>query len=721
MQCTQKPPAYKRRFYTSPRPLCILGLVCVYLLGLAAFVPQVAAAALSAPGGNVSDAVVRQVDIARPAVVRIITTLTGQLSVNFTATVTATFPQNGGFYTLEMAGSGAFVSAHGDILTADHVVNPPHGQDLDNDLYVHAAQDVADYINAHFQVTAPYTASDAYNLLASGSLQSTSTYGQPNSTVFLSTSYVGAINASKLDTVPGAGKAVVDRIEAQSSFNQNDVAVIHVSGMDNMPSIQLSDSSKVAEQDNLTIIGYPGLADLSQTPTNLLTSSINRVYVSALKTTDTGASVLQVGGNIEHGDSGGPALDSNGNIVGIVSFGFSGVNGDYGETSFLQASNSALSLLKTQGINTTPGAFETAWAQAIDDYASLSSDHWQKAANELQSLAQNYPNFQAVTVYLAYAQSQARNGQNPSSFSGGSANILWIVLIILLLLALLGGLFFLMFRRRAQPVVVAPVGVQYTSGVYNPYQSPSGVYRAVPMGYSAGVPYIQPSHDPTSGVQQAVPSGVALPNYMAPAAYGVLPGQIPQTPPIMPGANAPFWPATFPAQSASFMPLPVQTPQPAANEVIPQTPSNWASPEARAESEAAVLPEAAEENGIYTLPDEQAKAVDAWAPAASPAHTGLPASDNWPTLAMEEQAGSAEEKTVVASPQERSFVVPRRPIVPEIGAPEAAGMAPVASPANPFTRIAPCGHANTPDVSFCRICGQPVASNTSETSNGNVS
>src|SRR5581483_12370340 len=98
---------------------------------------------------------------ARPAVVRIITRLDGRLAVRFTASAPAvTFPQGGGSYPIELSGSGAFISARGDILTADHVVNPPHDQDLNDALYQIAAQDIADYINAHFQVTQPFSASD---------------------------------------------------------------------------------------------------------------------------------------------------------------------------------------------------------------------------------------------------------------------------------------------------------------------------------------------------------------------------------------------------------------------------------------------------------------------------------------------------------------------------------------------------------------------------------
>lgn len=724
MQCTQKPPATKRRFYTSPRVLCILGFVFTYLVVLTAFAPSALAASLSAPGGNVADPVVRQVDIARPAVVRIVTTLDGQLTVRFSSTVTATFPQDGSSYSLGLTGSGAFISARGEILTADHVINPPHGQDLDADLYSHAAQDVADYINAHFQITAPYSASDAYSLLLSGSLPSTTSYGQPSSEVYLSTSYVGSINAAKLETVPSKDHATVDRIEAQSNFTANDVAIIHVSGMDNMPSIQLGDSSKVAEQDNLTIIGYPGLADLSEAPTNYLTSSINKIYVSALKITDAGAPVIQVGGNVEHGDSGGPALDSNGNIVGIVSFGYSGVNGDYGQTTFLQASNSALTLIKTQGINTTPGAFEVAWAQAIDDYASLSSGHWQKAAQELKSLASSYPNFVGVAPYLAYAQNQASREQNAPAASGSTT--VWIIVAIVVLLLLALGGFYLLFRRSARPAVVAPGGVQYPSGAYGFYQPQSGIYPPLPAAYGTGVPYQpvpvmpQPLPGVLPGTPQPLPSGVVYPNYTSPAAYGAPPAQVPQTPQPVISAK-PLPPASTSEQNGAFSLPIVQTPQPLepaldASSLSTGMPPMQADDSAGGVESAQELPaqsqtgngtlaEVLEKSATYVLPTDQAEMLSARMLAVSPGETRLPSGDSWPAVATgEEIAPVEEEKTLLAQSPARSFSVPRRPATSETVASEAG-----AETANLFTWVAPCGHANAPDVRFCRVCGQSVS------------
>src|SRR6266705_2851194 len=71
----------------------VIGIVCLTILVMAGSAP--AAYADGMPVGNVSDPVVRAVDIAKPAVVRIITFLSGQLTVHFASPVNkdVTFPQ----------------------------------------------------------------------------------------------------------------------------------------------------------------------------------------------------------------------------------------------------------------------------------------------------------------------------------------------------------------------------------------------------------------------------------------------------------------------------------------------------------------------------------------------------------------------------------------------------------------------------------------------------
>src|SRR5207245_7134817 len=104
----------------------LVGIAClIAILGAVAGAKTTYADGI--PGGNVSDPVVRAVDIAKPAVVRIITMLNGQLTVHFASPANrdVTFPQGNSGYQMAFSGSGTFITATGEILTADHVVNPP--------------------------------------------------------------------------------------------------------------------------------------------------------------------------------------------------------------------------------------------------------------------------------------------------------------------------------------------------------------------------------------------------------------------------------------------------------------------------------------------------------------------------------------------------------------------------------------------------------------------
>lgn len=480
------------------------------------------------PGGNVADPVVRAVDIAQPAVVRIITQVDGKLIVHFTSG-DVTFPQDGSNgYPLATSGSGTFISAHGDILTADHVVNPPQA-DLDSFLQQTAAQDVATYMDQTLKVNPQVSAAQVAQLLASGQLNSTSQYTTPQSRVYLSFAFTGPLSATSFQSIPSNVFSNVDRIEAQSAVNQKDVAIIHVSNMDDMPMVQLGDSSGVQVQDQLTIIGFPGNGDVSTTPTNLLTSSVNTVSVSSIKTTDTGAPLIQVGGNVEHGDSGGPALDSTGKVVGIVSFGI----GTQGITSFLQAGNSAQQLVHQLNLKTTPGAFQTAWSQAFNDYSVTSSGHWHKAARELQQLATTYPQFKGVNRYVVYAQQQAQTEKvavtpttttspSPASASSFLANNWTLLLggVVVVLGVLLFGV--VIARRRGKKPALATSKQNYSTPANGAYPfTPPPVNQAPSPSLSRPPQAYQPSRNPS------MPFGA---------------------PPAPPVSQPPVWPA--PPQSA---------------------------------------------------------------------------------------------------------------------------------------------------------------------------
>ncbi len=516
----------------------LIALFTLTFLAIATIAP--AAAKDRPPGGVLTNPVVRAIDVSSPAVVRIATLYSAHLTLSACG-LTNTFPASGG-YTVGGLGSGAFVSAHGDILTADHVVDIDR-QSLDGEMFGvrQVDTDVAAFLNAACHPSVPVTADDVANgIVQFNGFPFSTSYSQPQVLVWRSESYLGAISGASSGATSSllAGLMKAPYKEAHvlqtSSFDNDDLALIHIDLADT-PSIQLDSARQLAVEDALAVIGFPGNGDVNGDPTNLLTPSVNNVNVSALKHNDNGSQLIQVGGNVEHGDSGGPALDVDGRIVGIVSFGGADTQGI---TAFLRSSDNAMSLLSTAHVDITPGVFQALWQQAFADYAATTPGHWHTAAREMDALSAKYPDFHGLDSYRAYADNAAIGESSSFSFSLARLPLplpviaaigagLVLLALLLILLVIRGR----SRRRKRAQTAPAPLSVWsnagfpqgYPGAAASPYAPTAYNSPAQPTRPANGQwPYAQSQQQP----QQPYPQGErsAQPqSYSGYAPYGATP------------------------------------------------------------------------------------------------------------------------------------------------------------------------------------------------------
>jgi hypothetical protein len=122
--------------------------------------------------------------------------------------------------------------------------------------------------------------------------------------------------------IPEAGSSGYIRAEVKevSDRNNRDIAILQIAPATGraLSSALLGDSSMAKIGDQLTSIGYPYTADYGVS--NTLEPSIFPGTISGKRTVG-GAEVLQIAGYAESGSSGGPVIDKEGKIIGIVSFG----------------------------------------------------------------------------------------------------------------------------------------------------------------------------------------------------------------------------------------------------------------------------------------------------------------------------------------------------------------------------------------------------------------
>jgi S1-C subfamily serine protease len=93
----------------------------------------------------------------------------------------------------------------------------------------------------------------------------------------------------------------------------NDVAVLRVSGVDLRP-LPLADPQSGA---SVAILGYPLDGDLTATP-GRIGKTATVLTQDALEHGPVTRSITAVAGRIEHGDSGGPAVDTAGRVQSMI-------------------------------------------------------------------------------------------------------------------------------------------------------------------------------------------------------------------------------------------------------------------------------------------------------------------------------------------------------------------------------------------------------------------
>jgi S1-C subfamily serine protease len=261
-------------------------------------------------------------------------------------------------------------------------------------------------------------------------------------TVFLDNGtqhYVGEIKAYS-DPITSDGK---------------DVAIVKIDG-NNLPTVPLGDSNGVNVYDHVFVIGYPGDANISESSFLVATSSDG--IISALKVKDQSSTpLLQTNTNINHGNSGAPAFDASGHVIGIATFGSSNAPG----FNFLVPISTAMEFVRQAGAEPQRGAFDKTWREALDAY---SGEDWSQAhslLNDVLEMIPNQPEAQKLQLQAA-AYERQENPLRRVKEAVGLPALVGFAAIVALTAGLLVWLLVRKPRAAAPPVpykrvTVAPV------------------------------------------------------------------------------------------------------------------------------------------------------------------------------------------------------------------------------------------------------------------------
>jgi hypothetical protein len=176
-----------------------------------------------------------------------------------------------------------------------------------------------------------------------------------------------------------------------------------------------------------------------------LIPTVTNGRVSAVNKTDyKGTPVLQSEATINQGNSGGPAFDANGRVVGIATYTLNKSEGSVSGLNFFVPINTAMEFVRQAGAEPQRGSFDEMWHNALDAYAG---QHWYKAHELMGSVLEMEPNQPDAAKLQLQAAENMRN-QNPISYwidrlGAGVFVAAGVVVVLLVLIVLLA--------RRATP------------------------------------------------------------------------------------------------------------------------------------------------------------------------------------------------------------------------------------------------------------------------------
>jgi hypothetical protein len=245
-----------------------------------------------------------------------------------------------------------------------------------------------------------------------------------------------------------------------------DVAILKIPGS-NLPTVKLGNSENVRLQDQIMVMGYPATASpFSNKSTSSLISmesglepSATNGHISALKVENTiGTPLLQSDVAIFHGNSGGPAFNDQGEVIGLATYGAQEAQG----FNFLVPINTAMEFVRQSGVAPEVGSFNRHWAEALDLY---DEGHCNRSTAEFDNVSQFMPGLRDAQKYRALAVDCVDRMKWYEKLMESPSK--WPVLAILAIVILGGGLWLLLGRSGAAkpPAKTVAAGVGVVAGV----------------------------------------------------------------------------------------------------------------------------------------------------------------------------------------------------------------------------------------------------------------
>jgi hypothetical protein len=299
-------------------------------------------------------------------------------------------------------GSGFFVTSTGYVVTNGHVVFCLTSKDYKQDPYTKQNliyDGVARMIDAYEKANQVTFSQNDIDVILNYNLQN----AKIEDTFRTEYIYLGEATGDAIEIRRGIVATVIN----VDPYLGRDLAILKVE-LTNTPSLTVADSDDAKVGDSVYAFGYPGVATFHplMSSLSLLTPSVTQGIVSAKRLTIQDVAAIQHSAETTHGNSGGPLVNDQGQVVGINNM---GSLDDYGLEvagfNFAVASKVLKSFLQENGVQNTVGNINAEYHKALGYYYA---GMYSSAKKEFDAIATLFP-------YAWRAQQLSQECQNEIS------------------------------------------------------------------------------------------------------------------------------------------------------------------------------------------------------------------------------------------------------------------------------------------------------------------
>ena len=197
--------------------------------------------------------------------------------------------------------------------------------------------------------------------------------------------------------------------DPKKGFSASDVALIKINGS-KLPVVRLS-SEPITQNQKISLFGFPGDADNELTDNSKLGVTVTNGSISSIRDAAGDSSKLyQSDADASHGNSGGPAINDEGEAFGLLTYRFASGDAADAPKSYIRDIADFKQLAKDKNV-TLDGSSQTqdAWRNGLDLY---SKHHYSAALREFHRVKALYPSHRLADTYIGLSEQAISEGKD---------------------------------------------------------------------------------------------------------------------------------------------------------------------------------------------------------------------------------------------------------------------------------------------------------------------